>query len=167
MNINSHKLSEQAVIEYVKTFLLNKPDGNWHENKVRETLGHKHGPDLILIGGKRNSEYFTIECKGKSYAKAANSINKEGWLNALGQLITRMNTERVIQSGKNKGNINRAYKYGMGLYWVSAQVALRRIPRQIANTLNLYIFSVYDNGWVKQWSPKDFGKSYTEDDFKH
>ena len=36
MNINSHKLSEQAVIEYVKTFLLNKPDGNWHENKVRE-----------------------------------------------------------------------------------------------------------------------------------
>lgn len=51
-----------------------------------------------------------------------------------------MKTERVIQTGKNKGKINRAYKYGMGLYWVGAQVALRRIPSKIANTLNLYIF---------------------------
>ena len=75
-------------------------------------------------------------------------------------------TERVIQTGKNRGKINRAYKYGMGLYWIGAQVALRRIPRKIANTLNLYIFSIYDDGWVKQWTPKDFGKSYLEDAFR-
>lgn len=159
-------MTEGTVIKRVKDFLLNKPDGNWHEEKIRESGLHEHGPDLILVGGKRNSEYFIIECKGKSNAASANSINKEGWLNALGQLVTRMDTERVIQRGKNKGRINRAYKYGMGLYWVGAQVALRRIPHKIANTLNLYIFSVYDDGWVKQWTPKDFEKNHLEEAFK-
>lgn len=160
------KLTEAVVAKNIKEFLVNKPNGNWHEDKIRQAKGHSHGPDLILVGGKRNSEYFIIECKGRSYAKSANSVNKEGWLNALGQLITRMDTERVIQTGKTKGRINRSYHYGLGLYWVGAQVALRRIPHKIANTLNLYIFSVYDDGYVKQWSPKDFGQNHLEDEFK-
>lgn len=168
MSIIIDKLTEDVIVNCVKEFLINKTDGNWHEDKIRKMGLHEHGPDLVLVGGKRKSEYFIIECKGKSYAKSANSANKEGWLNALGQLVCRMKTERVIQTGKNKGKINRAYKYGMGLYWVGAQVALRRIPSKIANTLNLYIFSVYEDGWVKQWTPKDFGKvdKFPEDDFK-
>ena len=88
------RLTEQRVVELVKEYLLTKTDGNWHEETVRQAFGHEHGADLILIGGKRNSERFTIECKGKSYAKSAASINKEGWLNALGQLITRMDTAK-------------------------------------------------------------------------
>ncbi|MEQ2657729.1 hypothetical protein AAAT68_12790 [Lawsonibacter asaccharolyticus] len=164
---DTEKLTETTIVRRVKEFLINKSDGNWHEEKVQESQLHGHGPDLILVGGKRNSEYFIIECKGKSYAASAESVNKEGWLNALGQLVTRMETERVIQTGKNRGKINRAYKYGMGLYWVSAQVALRRIPHKIANTLNLYVFSVYDDGLVKQWTPKDFGKIHLENAFKH
>ena len=159
------KLTESIIVNCVKQFLIGKTDGNWHEDKVKQTKCHEHGPDLVLIGGKRNSEYFIIECKAKSYAKSAHSINNEGWLNALGPLITRMKTERVIQTGKYKGKINRAYKYGLGLYWIGAKVALRRIPPKIANTLNLYIFSVYENGYVKQWTPKDFGKFYAEEDF--
>ena len=158
-------LNETAIVECVREFLINKSNGNWHEDKAKAAGLHQHGPDLILIGGKRNSEYFFIECKGKSYAKSAKAINKEGWVYALGQLITRMETERVIQTGKNRGKINRAYKYGLGLYWVSAQVALRRIPPKIANTLNLYVFSVYEDGHVKQWTPKDFGNDYLESDF--
>lgn len=148
--------------------MVNKPNGNWHDYTAREADLHGHGPDLVLVGGKRNSEYFIIECKGKSYAQSSRSANKEGWLHALGQLITRMETERVIQTGKTKSRINRAYKYGLGLYWVTAQVALRRIPPKIANTLNLYIFSVYEDGWVKMWTPKDFRRkdSYPENAFK-
>lgn len=45
--------------------------------------------------------------------------------------------------GKISG-INHAYKYGLGLYWESAQVALRRIPKEIAEVLCLHIFSVND-----------------------
>lgn len=126
---------------------------------------HEHGADIIMVGGKRNSERFVIECKPKSYAKSARSANKEGWLNDLGQIITRMTTKRVIQSGKKKGDVNRAYKYGLGLYWQSAQVALRRISKDIATTLDLRIFSCDENGNIKQFKPSAFGKEYKNEDF--
>ena len=163
--METEKLTEHVITQRIRDFLLYKTDGDWHAEQVKQADGHTHGADLVLVGGKQNSEYFIIECKGRSYAKSANSINKEGWLNALGQLITRMNTERVIPSGTHKGEINRAYRYGLGLYWIGAQVALRRIPHTIADTLNLYIFSIYDDGSVKQWSPEHFGKSYPDKDF--
>ena len=133
---------------------------------VEKRNTHEHGVDIKMIGGQKNSERFFVECKGKSYAESANSINKEGWLNALGQIVTRMDSKRIISSGKRIGEPNRAYKYGLGLYWVSANVALRRIPREIAKTLNLYVFSVYEDGFVKQWTPKDFGKTYSEEEFR-
>ena len=93
-----------------------------------------------MTGGSKNGERFIIECKGKPYTKSARSIDKEGWLNALGQIITRMNTKRIIYTGIQKGNINRAYKYGLGLCKESAEVALRRIPKEVAKVLNLYIY---------------------------
>ena len=109
-----------------------------------------------MTGGSKIGERFIIECKGKSYAKSARSINKEGWLNALGQIITRMNTKRIINTGAQKGNINRAYKYGLGLCKESAEVALRRIPKEVAKVLNLYIFSCDDNGQIKMFTPSQF-----------
>jgi len=164
--MDERKLSEEIITDLIKKFLINKINGNWHEDKIKEAKLHNHGADLILVGGKRSSECFTIECKGKSYTKSAAAINKESWLNALGQLITRMNTQRIITSGKNKGAINRAYKYGLGLYWVGAKVALRRIPKNIAQILNLYVFSVNEEGFVKQWTPSQFGESYKDDEFE-
>ena len=118
-------------------------------------------------GGKRNSEYFFIECKGKSNAKSANSINKEGWLNALGQIITRMDVKRFSISKEDEGisGINHAYKYGLGLYLKSAQVALRRIPKEIAEVLCLHIFAVNDNGEVKYFTPSKFGEKYEDKEF--
>jgi len=120
---------------------------------VKESKLHGHGVDIMLVGGKRNSEYFFIECKGKSYSRPAKSVNKEGWLNALGQIITRKTTSREIKSGVKRGEPNRAYKYGLGLCKEGAEVALKRIPKEIAKTLNLYIFSVDDNGIVEMFTP--------------
>ena len=151
-------ITESFVVEKIKEFLINKENGNWHEEKVKESKLHGHGVDIMLVGGKRNSEYFFIECKGKSYSKSAKSVNKEGWLNALGQIITRMTTSRVIKSGERKGEPNRAYKYGLGLCKEGAEVALKRIPKEIAKTLNLYMFSVDDNGVVEMFSPSQFLK---------
>ena len=151
-------ITESFVVEKIKEFLINKENGNWHEDKVKESKLHGHGVDIVLVGGKRNSEYFFIECKGKSYSKSAKSVNKEGWLNALGQIITRMTTSRVIKSGERKGEPNRAYKYGLGLCKEGAEVALKRIPKEIAKTLNLYIFSVDDNGIVEMFTPSQFIK---------
>lgn len=151
-------ITEEIVVNKIKDFLINKENGNWHEDKVKESKLHGHGVDIMLVGGKRNSEYFFIECKGKSYSKSAKSVNKEGWLNALGQIVTRMTTSRIIKSGERKGEPNRAYKYGLGLCKEGAEVALKRIPKEIAKTLNLYIFSVDDNGVVEMFTPSQFNK---------
>ena len=145
----SKKITEEYVVDQIIDFMLKKENGNWHEEKVEKSDLHKHGVDIKLVGGKRNSEYFFIECKGKSYSKSAKSVNKEGWLNALGQIVTRMNVKRYYNSSNGGKEINRAYKYGLGLYWESAQVALRRIPKEIAEVLCLHIFAVNDLGEVK------------------
>ena len=162
-------LDEEDIVNRVRVFLINKERGNWHEDKTKVSKLHGHGADIILVGGNRNSERFIIECKGKSYAQsesAAKAINAEGWLNALGQIITRMTTSRVIKSGARKGDINQAYKYGLGLYWKSARIALKRISKEIATTLNLYIFSINEEGEVKQFTPSKFGKLYNENEFR-
>ena len=163
----TNKITEEFVIEQIVEFMINKENGNWHREKVHKSSLHEHGVDIKLVGGKRNSEYFFIECKGKSYAASAKSVNKEIWLNAVGQIVTRMNVSRYTIS-KETGeisSINRAYKYGLGLYWESAQVALRRIPKAIAISMNLHIFSVNDNGKVKYFTPSKFGKSYSNEEF--
>ena len=163
----NEKLTEEVIVEKIIEFMENKENGNWHHEKTVKSDLHKHGVDIKLVGGKRNSEYFYIECKGKSYAKSARSINREGWLNALGQLITRMKVKRysISKNGTGISGINRAYKYGLGLYWESAQVALRRIPKEIAIVLNLHIFAVNDNKEVKYFTPSKFGKEYKKEDF--
>ena len=153
------KITEIFIVEKIKDYLVNKENGNWHEEKTKTSDLHGHGADIVMTGGSKNGERFIIECKGKSYAKSARSINKEGWLNALGQISTRMNTKRIIHTGVQKGNINRAYKYGLGLCKESAEVALRRIPKEVAKVLNLYIFSCDDNGQIKMFTPSQFNKN--------
>ena len=99
----SQKLTEEVIVDTIIDFMINKVDGNWHEEKVEKSDLHKHGVDIKLVGGKRNSEYFFIECKGKSYAKSARSVNREGWLNALGQIITRMDVKRYSMAKDGSG----------------------------------------------------------------
>lgn len=159
------KITEPFIAEQIIKFLVNKKNGNWHKEKVEESSLHEHGVDIKLVGGKRNSEYFFIECKGKSYSKSAKSINKEVWLNSLGQIVTRMHVKRYVTSKDgSKKEINRAYKYGLGLCSDSAQVALRRIPKEIAKVLNLHIFSINDEGEVKYFTPSKFGVKYSKEE---
>ncbi len=163
----SYKLTEQEVVDFVVQFLINKKNGQWHEETLVPHSLKQRGADIDIKGGKQNTEHFIIECKGKSYSKSAVSVNKEGWIVALGQLITRMEQYRVISSGKNKGEPNRAVKYGLGLYWVGAQVALRRISRNVAKVLNLHVFSIDESGTVKYFTPSDFGKKDYPDKLFH
>lgn len=160
------RLEEEIVVQLVKDFLLSKERGNWHEEKTKTAKLREHGVDLKFCGGKRNSEFFLIECKGKSYAKSAKSINRQNsWVYALGQIIKRMDTKRIISSGAHKGEVNHAYKYGLALCDESARVALYSIPKEIAKVLNLHIFSVNEYGEVIQFTPSKFGEKYDLQDF--
>lgn len=135
------KIDEKFIIERVKKHLAPQ----WQV--VTEKDLHEKGCDLVLkdVKNKHKARRFLIECKGKSYAKSAKSVNETVWLFALGQLVSRMS---VIA--------RHAYKYGLGLPEVSARKALKRIPWQAARHLCLYIFSVDDKGKVQEYSPKDF-----------
>ena len=164
--IEKPKLCEQDIAHRIKDFLVHKENGNWHAELGHIAGLHERGPDMVVIGGKRNGEKFIIECKGKyNSASADRSSNKESWVTALGQLITRMDGPRTIQKGVTRGRTNEAVKYGLGLYWVGAKRALRRIPKQIAQGLCIHIFSVNDDGVVKQFTPAMVGKEYPDDAF--
>ncbi len=138
-------INEKFVVNKIKDHLSPK----W--SVVTEKDLHEKGCDLVLRDefNKNKARRFLIECKGKSYAKSARSVNETIWLFALGQLVTRM---KVIAP--------HAYKYGLGLSEVSARKALKRIPWQIAHAkhLCLYIFSVDDKGKVTEYSPRDIRK---------
>lgn len=159
-------LDEDEVRKLVINFLINKVDGNWDISTLKEHRLKESGPDIDIRGGKRHTERFIIECKEKSHSKSAKSQNKENyWLVALGQLISRMKSSRVIKNGKTKGKSSKGTRYGLGLYWQSAKTALRRIPKTVADVLNLYVFSVDESGFVKQFSPGMFGTKYCDEDF--
>ena len=57
------KITEQFVVNQIIEFMINKQNGNWHEEKVEKSDLHKHGVDIKLVGGKRNSEYFILNVK--------------------------------------------------------------------------------------------------------
>jgi len=125
----THKFVEKVILEH----LARK---GWDHNVKTKGL-HEKGCDIIITDSKNKNKArrFYIEVKGKSYAKSARSIADTDFLFALGQVITRM---KVIA--------RHAYKYGLGLPEISANIALRRIPWQAAKHLCLYIFSVNDEG---------------------
>lgn len=139
-------ITEKFVEESILKHLAKK---GWDYNVKTKDL-HEHGCDIVVTDSrnKYKARRFYIECKGKSYAKSARAIADTNFLFALGQLVTRMS---VIA--------RHAYKYGLGLPEESARKALKRIPWQAARHLCLYIFSVDDNGVVKEYSPKDFKKN--------
>lgn len=163
---NELLLTETEIEDLIVGFLINKVDGQWHLETLKKHELKSHGADIDIRGGKKNTERFIIECKKKSHSKSAKSQNKENsWIVALGQLISRMKSSRVIKTGKNKGKPSRGTRYGLGLYWQSAQTALKRIPKNVADVLNLYVFSVDESGFVKQFTPSEFGTKYPDSAF--
>ena len=134
--IVAEKTVRRAIIKY----LARK---GWDRGR-QEKETTEHGVD-ITVRHNKYPRYFFIEVKGSSSGKSARSVNEVAFVYSLGQIITRM---------KNTG----AY-YGIGLPELSAKIALRRIPWQIAKKLSLFVFSVDHNEKVKQYSWKDIKKS--------
>ena len=100
------------------------------------------GVDIKVLNN-RYAVYFLIEAKGESKIRQGQEV---AFVYSLGQIITRMNVRKA------------KYKYGLGLPASAAKIALRRIPWQVAQKLNLYVFSVAVDGGVKQYSWKDLKK---------
>lgn len=130
------KISE----EFVKRSIIKWLSQNeWGTNLEFGGLQDK-GVD-IKVRHNRYSRYFLIEAKGEGKIRQADEV---AFVYSLGQIITRMKS----------GGSTRNY-YALGLPEVSAKIALRRIPWQVAKKLLLYIFSVDKKGKVTQYSWQD------------
>ena len=82
----------------------------------------------IRVKNNKVSRFFLIETKGEGKTR---QVSESTFVHSLGQIITRRKT----------GGTTRYY-YGLGLPELSAKIALRRIPWQIAKKLYLIILSV-------------------------
>lgn len=130
------KISE----EFVKRSIIKWLSQNeWGTNLEFGGLQDK-GVD-IKVRHNRYSRYFLIEAKGEGKIRQADEV---AFVYSLGQIITRMKS----------GGSTRNY-YALGLPEVSAKIALRRIPWQVAKKLLLYIFAVDKKGKVTQYSWQD------------
>jgi len=124
--ILSEKFVKQAVINWLFR-------NGWGRNLRVGELRDK-GVDIKVCHNKY-SRYFLIEVKGEGKIRQADEV---AFVYSLGQIITRM----------SHGGTTRTY-FGLGLPTVSANIALRRIPWQVAKKLLLYVFSVDKDGKVK------------------
>lgn len=129
-------MDEQFVKREVIKFLSNQ---GWGKNIQFGGL-HEKGVD-IKVQHNRYPRYFLIECKGQGKGKGSHETE---FVYSLGQIITRMNT-----TGKTR------YYYGLGLSVKAANVALKRLPWQLAKKLLLHVFSVTPSGKVTQYSWKE------------
>lgn len=134
----SRAITERFVRRSIIDFLARKG----FSRGLREKETAEHGVD-IRVRHNDYARYFLVETKGESPSKSKRSIHDSGFVNSLGQVITRMRTG------------NARYYYAIGLPELSARIALRRLPWQVAKKLLLYIFSVNASGKVKQYSWKD------------
>lgn len=136
-------ISEEFVIRSVIKFLSKNGWGHFQFGGLRDK-----GVDLKARHVKY-SRYFLIEAKGEGSpkSKSQRSQRETHFVYGLGQLMTRMNVKEA------------GYYYGLALPDISAKIATRRLPWQVAKKLSLFVFSVDNSGDVKKYSWQDLKKN--------
>lgn len=138
------KTPKPTIEEFVKHAIIRHLSANgWGTNLKFGSLTERK--EDIRVRHNKYGRYFIIETKGDG-TKRTSSKDEVNFVYGLGQLITRITT------------IKKGYYYGLGLPEKSANKAIRRIPYQLANELKLHVFSVNDNGVVKEYKPSDLKK---------
>jgi len=142
-------LTEDFVQEKIIKHLT---ENGWSTSLKSKTL-KEHGVD-IKVRNDKFSRYWLIECKGDASPKAKfPRSHREVHFNlALGQIITRMKT------GGARGYKYR-YKYGVGYPASFKEMAMRRVPYDVCDKLNLFMFFVSEDGAVEVVDWKDLQKA--------
>lgn len=132
------------IIEYLHT-------NGWSKSLKAKGL-KEHGVD-IKVRNDKFSRYWLIEVKGDASpnAKYPRSHREVNFNLALGQIITRM------KSGGARGYKYR-YKYGVGYPASFREIVVRRLPYDVCDKLNLYLFFVDEEGTVEEIDWKQLKK---------
>ena len=132
-------LTEKFVQDSIIEYLFRK---GWSKN-LRSKTEKEHGVD-IKVRNNKFPRYWVIEVKGNASSKALfpNSHREVNFNLALGQIMTRMKTSGA-RSYKYR------YKYGVGYPSNFRDLVIRRIPYDVCDKLNLFIFLVNEEGKIE------------------
>tara|TARA_Y100000310_G_scaffold288684_2_gene314561 strand:- start:8074 stop:8529 length:456 start_codon:yes stop_codon:yes gene_type:complete len=135
---------QDSIISYLK-------EQGWNSNLVSKNLTEV-GVD-IKVRNNKFSRYWLIEVKGdpSEKVKSPSGIRSSSFNSALGQIITRMHTNR-------KRGYKYGYKYGMGFPSSYKKMALKKLPYDVCDKLNLYLFFVNNKGEVEEFDHRKIKK---------
>ena len=131
-------ISEEFVKRSVIRFLANK---GWNKNLDYDDL-RAPGVDIKVTNSQYRRTFF-IEAKGASINRSGAEV---AFIYSLGQIVTRMKS------------LKARYYFGIALPKRSADIAIRRIPYQLAVGICLHVLSVADDGKVIWYKPADIKK---------
>lgn len=139
-SIISEPFVQKSIIEY----LISQ---GWSLNLTSRELTEA-GCD-IKVRNNKFSRYWLIECKGdpSESVKSKSGSRSSNFNSALGQIITRMHTKR-------KRNYKYGYKYGIGFPSSYKKMVIKKLPYDICDKLNLYLFFANEIGEVEEYDYK-------------
>ena len=135
MTLLTENFVQEIIVEYLRS-------QGWGKSLKAKGL-KEHGVD-IKVRNDKFARYWLIEVKGDASprAKYPKSHREVNFNLALGQIITRM------QSSGARG-YKYGYKYGVGYPASFRDLIVRRLPFNVCDKLNLYVFLVDEEGMVE------------------
>lgn len=137
-------LKEQFVKRRVLKYLERKGFG---DPKKKITDLREKGVDIKVkkLRPQPIGWYYLVECKGdpNEGVKAPNGWRSSATNSALGQIISRMHTNRKSPYG--------GYNYGVAFPYSFKDKVLKKVPFYVCNKLRLSIFFVNQKGEVEKY----------------
>lgn len=130
--------------DFVQNAIVKHLEANGWSKSLQSSELWEQGVD-IKVRNNRYSRYWLIEAKGDPSLKVKNPSGSQSssFNSAVGQIITRMH--RNGKSGYKYG-----YKYGVAFPLSFRKMVLRKIPFDVMDKLNLYLFFVDKIGNVEE-----------------
>ncbi len=141
-------LTEDFVQDCVVKYLAEK---GWGKSLKAANLWEQ-GVD-IKVRNDRYARYWLIEVKGDPSIKVKSPAGSRSssFNSAVGQIITRMHTN-------GKSMYKYRYKYGVAFSMYFYDMVIRKLPYDVMNKLNLYVFFVDKKGEVLEIDHREMKK---------
>jgi hypothetical protein len=139
-------MKEREIIteDFVQKCVVKHLEENCWSKSLQSKELWEQGVDIKVCNDKF-ARYWLVEAKGDPSAKVLNPSGSQSssFNSALGQIITRMH--RNGARGYKYG-----YKYGIAFPISFRKMVLRKIPFDVMDKLNLYLFFVDSKGTVEE-----------------
>lgn len=130
--------------DFVQNNLIKYLEANGWSKSLQSAELWEQGVD-IKVRNDNFARYWLIEAKGDPYIKVKSPTGSmsSSFNSAVGQIITRMH-----RNGKR--GYKYGYKYGVAFPASFRKMVLRKIPFDVMDKLNLYLFFVDEIGIVEE-----------------